>query len=199
MAGFDAGGNKLLDDIKKGLRRPQRRVKIRIDLTPMVDIAFLLLIFYMVTTVFSQPTVLELSLPGKDLTVEPRPVAKSKLLMMFVDKNDSFYYQIGEDMDRPRIVEFARLADIIREKTFLIEDLVLLLKVHQKASYTSLVKVIDQIQATERDINAQQAFARKSDSNLAPEVYSARFSLQDMSAWDEHLLDLASKEQKSEL
>jgi len=199
MAGFDAGGDKPLDDIKKGLRRPQRRVKVRIDMTPMVDIAFLLLIFYMVTTVFSQPTVVELSLPSKDAEVNPQPVAKSKLLMIFVDKNDSFYYQIGEDMDRPRMVEFARLADIIKEKTFSVEDLVLLLKVDQDASYTSLVKVIDQIQATERDINARLAFARKSDSNLAPENYSARFSLQDMSAWDEHLLELAAQEQKPEL
>ena len=196
MAGFDAGGDKSLSDIKKGLRRPQRRVKIRIDMTPMVDIAFLLLIFYMVTTVFSQPTVVELSLPPRDAEVNPQPVAKSKLLMIFVDKNDSFYYQIGEDMEQPRMVKFARLADIIREKAFLIEDLVMLLKVDQDASYTALVKVIDQIQVTERDINAQLAVARKSDSNPASKNYSARFSLQDMSAWDEHLLELAAQGQK---
>jgi len=198
MAGFDTGGNKPLDKARKGLRRPKRRVKVRIDMTPMVDIAFLLLIFYMVTTVFSQPTVVELSLPPRDAEVNPQPVAKSKLLMIFVDKNDSFYYQIGEDMDQPRMVNFARLANIMREKTFLIEDLVLLLKVDQEASYTSLVKVIDQIQATERDINARLAFARKSDSNRVPEDYSARFSLQDMSAWDEHQLELAAQEQKPE-
>ena len=47
---------------KKGLRRPKRRIAIRIDMTPMVDIAFLLLIFYMVTTVFSMPQAMEIKI-----------------------------------------------------------------------------------------------------------------------------------------
>ena len=48
---------------KKGVRRKKRRVAIRIDMTPMVDIAFLLLIFYMVSTVFSMPQAMEINLP----------------------------------------------------------------------------------------------------------------------------------------
>ena len=48
---------------KKGLntRRPKRRVGVRIDMTPMVDVAFLLLIFFMVTTVFRTPQALEIN------------------------------------------------------------------------------------------------------------------------------------------
>jgi biopolymer transport protein ExbD len=199
MAGFVTGGNKPPDDIKKGLRRPKRRAKVRIDMTPMVDIAFLLLIFYMVTTVFSQPTMMQISLPSKKDNSESRRVAKSKLLMMFVDKNDFFYYQIGEDMDQPQMVEFARLAEIIKEKAYAIEDLVLLLKVDQNASYTSMVKIIDQIQSTERSVNAQIAIARKSDPGLMVKNYSARFSLQDMSAYDEYLLEAAAKGEKPKL
>jgi biopolymer transport protein ExbD len=37
------------------LKRPKRRIGIKIDMTPMVDIAFLLLIFYMATTTFKPP------------------------------------------------------------------------------------------------------------------------------------------------
>ena len=40
---------------KKGGKKAKRRVGIRIDMTPMVDVAFLLLIFFMVTTVFRTP------------------------------------------------------------------------------------------------------------------------------------------------
>ena len=39
----------------KGHHRPKRRVGVRVDMTPMVDVAFLLLIFFMVTTVFRTP------------------------------------------------------------------------------------------------------------------------------------------------
>jgi biopolymer transport protein ExbD len=60
---------------KKGLRRPKRRISIRIDMTPMVDIAFLLLIFYMVSTVFSMPQAMEINLPPKDRFALTRKVA----------------------------------------------------------------------------------------------------------------------------
>jgi biopolymer transport protein ExbD len=196
MAGFDIGGNKPPEDAKKGLRRPRKRVKVRIDMTPMVDIAFLLLIFYMVTTVFSRPTIMEMSLPPKNNDNEPIKVPESRLLMLFVDKNDFFYYQIGKDMEQPLKVDFEKLAEIIKRKNIIIDNLVMLLKVDQNASYTSMVKIIDQIQSAERDINSQIAIARKSDPNIILENYSARFSLQDMSAWDENLLDLAAKGEK---
>ena len=48
-----------------GVSRKKRRVGIRIDMTPMVDVAFLLLIFFMVTTVFRTPKALEINLPPK--------------------------------------------------------------------------------------------------------------------------------------
>ena len=52
----------------KGIHRPKRRVGIRIDMTPMVDVAFLLLIFFMVTTVFRTPQALEINLPPDEKT-----------------------------------------------------------------------------------------------------------------------------------
>ena len=64
------------------VHRPKRRVGIRIDMTPMVDVAFLLLIFFMVTTVFRTPQALEINLPpDKDIQVE---VAESKVLTVRV-------------------------------------------------------------------------------------------------------------------
>src|SRR5258708_13138006 len=66
----------------KGVHRPKRRVGIRIDMTPMVDVAFLLLIFFMVTTVFRTPQALEINLPpDKEAKVN---VAQSKVLSIRV-------------------------------------------------------------------------------------------------------------------
>ena len=44
-------------------RRARRRLGIRMDMTPMVDVAFLLLTFFMLTAVFSQPLAMEINLP----------------------------------------------------------------------------------------------------------------------------------------
>ncbi len=68
----------------------KRRVSIRIDMTPMVDIAFLLLIFYMATTTFKPPETKavtlpqshsEIKLPDKDII----NITVTKLDSIFVD------------------------------------------------------------------------------------------------------------------
>ena len=198
MAGTDIGNNQQKEQ-KKGLRRPKRRVKVRIDMTPMVDIAFLLLIFYMVTTVFARPLIMEISLPSKQDEQKPKPYAESKLLTMYVDENDYFFYKIGEDMGIPERVGFEKLALIIDEKNRDVDKLVMLLKLDQKASYSSMVRIIDEMQSVERAINSEIAHSRKANPQLVLDDYSIRFSLQDMTAWDEQELDIAAEEKNGKL
>src|SRR3989304_1608505 len=78
---------------KKALRRPKRRVSIRIDMTPMVDIAFLLLIFYMVTTVFAMPQAMEINLPPKEQK-EDIEVKESNLLSLRVDEAGRYWWNL---------------------------------------------------------------------------------------------------------
>jgi biopolymer transport protein ExbD len=153
----------------------------------MVDIAFLLLIFYMVTTIFSAPLSMEISLPPKPEPGENPPevkIGESSLLQIFVDKNDSVYYQIGKDMKQPQMVPITQVEKVIDEKNETVPGLVMVLKVDQAASYKMMVNIIDDIQGVERKIN-ESLTARNSDS-----TYSVKFSLQDMTAWDEHVLDV---------
>ncbi len=192
MAGVDVAEGRPQKK-KAGLKRPKRRISIRNDLTPMVDIAFLLLIFYMVTTVFSSPLSMEISLPPKEQVEEPKPVAESKLLQMFVDKDDSLYYQIGKDMKQPEQVSFSRLSEMINDKNRNVDKLVMVLKLDQAASYKMMVNIIDEIQWVERQINAELAAARKVDPSVTQEDYSVRFSLQDMTAWDEYVLGIVKE------
>src|SRR5256885_16648798 len=86
----ERGGKKK----KGGLsgRRPKRRVGIRIDMTPMVDVAFLLLIFFMVTTVFRTPKALEINLPPKELTQD---VACSKTMTLRILADGRLYWKRG--------------------------------------------------------------------------------------------------------
>ena len=193
MAGVDLGGDKPQKG-KKGLRRPKKRVRIRIDMTPMVDIAFLLLIFYMVTTVFSRPLRMEISLPPKpEPGAEPTTVkiGESKLLQIFVDKNDSLYFQTGESMKQPEKTSFSDLARLIEDKNRNIPGFTMVLKMDQAASYSMMVNIIDEIQSVERAINSEIALMKASNPGL--EDFSVRFSLQDMTAWDEHVLGIVAE------
>ena len=124
----------------KGFHRPKRRVGVRIDMTPMVDVAFLLLIFFMVTTVFRTPQALEINLPpDKDVKIE---VAESKVLTVRVLPDDRAYWKRGTD-------PWAR-TDVPSLGTVLMpfrgnKDLVVLIKIDREAKFNNMVDIIDEL------------------------------------------------------
>lgn len=68
--------------------KKKRRVSIRIDMTPMVDIAFLLLIFYMATTTFKPPEARAVELPESHSQIE---LPDKDIINITVTKQDSIY------------------------------------------------------------------------------------------------------------
>jgi len=68
--------------------KKKRRVSIRIDMTPMVDIAFLLLIFYMATTSFKPPEARAVDLPESHSQIE---LPDKDIINLTVTKYDSVY------------------------------------------------------------------------------------------------------------
>ncbi|MEA2031193.1 MAG: biopolymer transporter ExbD [candidate division Zixibacteria bacterium] len=83
----------------------KRRVSIRIDMTPMVDIAFLLLIFYMVTTTFKPPEARAVELPMSHSQIE---LPNKDIINITVTQYDSIYVdyvQIAEIEIEGQMVE----------------------------------------------------------------------------------------------
>ncbi len=104
MGAVDAPGPRGHDK-KKGKKKKKRRVGVRIDNTPMVDVAFLLLTFFMLTTTMNKPQTMEINLPpSNDVTVE---VAMSNLMTLLVKEDGSIYWNIG--VDPPEKVAFKGL------------------------------------------------------------------------------------------
>jgi biopolymer transport protein ExbD len=68
--------------------KKKRRVSIRIDMTPMVDIAFLLLIFYMSTTQFKPPETKKVTLPMSHSQIQ---LPDKDIINVTVTKKDSIY------------------------------------------------------------------------------------------------------------
>jgi biopolymer transport protein ExbD len=71
----------------------KRRVSIRIDMTPMVDVAFLLLIFYMSTTQFKPPEARAVELPQSHSQIE---LPDKDIISITVTKFDSLYVDYVE-------------------------------------------------------------------------------------------------------
>ncbi len=125
---------------KKGFGRPKRRLGLRIDMTPMVDVAFLLLIFFMVTTVFRTPQALEINLPPDSKTQVQ--VAQSKVVTVRVLQDQRAYWRRGTDPWTRTEVE--RLKDVFA--TFRgNKDIVVLIKIDREARFDSMVHIIDEL------------------------------------------------------
>lgn len=150
-------------------RRRKRRLSVRTDLTPMVDIAFLLLIFYMVTTVFAMPQAMEINLPPSDDTVI---VPESSLLSIYVDDGGRYWWNIGVSSENlPRLIPPASstsesdpygfnadsLRGLLVARNRENPNLNTLVLISRDASYGDLVNILDEIDVIERSWNTFKA------------------------------------------
>jgi len=71
-----------------------KRIGIRIDMTPMVDVAFLLLIFFMSTSQFDPPQKVPISLPDSHSNLK---VPESDVLVLGISKDNQLLWQIGKN------------------------------------------------------------------------------------------------------
>ncbi len=87
------------DNDKKGKKTKQKKMSVRVDFTPMVDMNMLLITFFMLCTSLSKPQTMEISMPSneKDLTEEQQTKVKaSQALTLLLGKDNKLYYYEGE-------------------------------------------------------------------------------------------------------
>lgn len=117
MADIDTsgGGHKKGPGVKKG-----KKLSTRVDLTPMVDLGFLLITFFIFTTTMSSPTAMKLAVPKdtkdeKDLT----KIKQSGALTLILGKADQIYYYMGELLnpnEQWKTATYKQIRDIILQK-----------------------------------------------------------------------------------
>jgi biopolymer transport protein ExbD len=188
---------------KKGLRRPKRRVAIRIDMTPMVDIAFLLLIFYMVTTVFAMPQAMEINLPPKEQTEEIE-VRETNLLTIRVDDAGRFWWNLKtptpENLplllppmnanDTVYTLSSDTLVGLLRERNTENSKLNTLILIHRDANYDDFVNILDDIDRLERSWNAYTAerLGKKVEDLTKEEKFSYRYAVGKWESRDDKII-----------
>jgi len=94
MASVDTG-----DSGGSGKKGQPKRMNLRVDFTPMVDMNMLLITFFMFVTTLSKPQVMDMVMPTKDrdLTEEDKNQVKaSKAITVILGENDIIYYYEGE-------------------------------------------------------------------------------------------------------
>jgi biopolymer transport protein ExbD len=142
------GGKKKKGGLRK---RAPKRLGIKIDMTPFVDIAFLLLIFFMCTTVFRKPQALEINLPpDPKAKVE---IAESNVMTVRIinpappSDEIRIFWRVGKE---PFVEEkWQDMRGIFAQQSKANAKIVALLKIDRTAKYKYMVDIIDQLQFAE--------------------------------------------------
>ncbi len=80
----------------KGGKKRAKKQSTRVDMTPMVDLAFLLLTFFVLTSTFSKPKSMELSLPAEPPPGSPPPPEVKNGVTFLLTKDDRIFYYVGQ-------------------------------------------------------------------------------------------------------
>ena len=137
------GGHKKGPGVKKG-----KKLSTRVDLTPMVDLGFLLITFFIFTTTMSQPTAMRLFLP-KDVKNpdEQNKVKNSAVITLMLSKQDKIYYYEGDSVATLKATDFKGIRDIVVDKKRRTDpkDFVVILKPTADATYKNTVNILDEM------------------------------------------------------
>ncbi len=101
-----------------GKKGKPKKLSTRIDFTPMCDLGFLLITFFMLSTSMSKPQTMELSMPSKDKVAEEeqnKVKASTAVTIILGAENKVFYYfGIGTEEQEPQVIETSFAPDGIR-------------------------------------------------------------------------------------
>jgi biopolymer transport protein ExbD len=153
------------DKSEKGGKVRSKKQSTRVDMTPMVDLNFLMLMFFMFTTTFSKPNVMDLGLPAKPKKDAPPPqrteIDLTNSISLIIGKdNRIFYHQtdqagLNENTLQETTYDKEGITKVIEQAKRRAKDVkkfTVIIKPTDDAVYKNFVDILDQMTIT----NSQQ-------------------------------------------
>jgi biopolymer transport protein ExbD len=163
------GGHKKGPGVKKS-----KKLSTRVDLTPMVDLGFLLITFFIFTTTMSQPTAMKLFLPkDADKPEDQNKAKESGVITILLGKDDNvFYYegQLDNSASNFKSSTFKEIRNVLLDKKARTpeKDLVVVLKPSEECTYRNVVDILD-----EMSINVLKRYALVDISTVESQLVKA--------------------------
>lgn len=140
---------------KKGGKVRSKKVSTKVDLTAMVDLAFLLITFFMLTTTLNKPVAMDIAKPDKDEKNDTRlELRASQTMTILLGKNDKVAWYMGEaGTSAPEIQNFTQVRQSILDNKKKVhdatgKDIVIVVKPTSGASYKNFVDIMDELLIT---------------------------------------------------
>lgn len=149
MAG---GGFEAQESSSSGLHKQKKykkgkKIGVRIDMTPMVDVIMLLLTFFILTTTLNTPQIMQINLPKGD-EKDKVQVDMGNVLYVRVSEAGNVYFSKGQSDGTeapPEKVSFNDMKGKIEALYRANPQLIILLKFDRKMKYSTMVDMLDEI------------------------------------------------------
>ena len=146
----------------KGGKVRSKKQSTRVDLTAMVDLAFLLITFFMLTTSLSKPMAMDIAKPDKD---EKNPenkleVKQSQTMTILLVKNNRIMWYMGEaGKSQPTIEGFTGIRKSLLENKKKVKaasgkEIMIIVKPTDGATYKNFVDMMDELNITKTNLTA---------------------------------------------
>ena len=125
-----------------------KKASTRIDMTPMVDLAFLLLTFFMLTTSFNKPFVMKITMPEEVIdTMHQHPINVKKVLTLILGANNKVYWYMGYAKHPLMITDFssAGVRKLLMGKQASIAGLYVFIKPSAQSRYQNMIDILDEM------------------------------------------------------
>lgn len=153
------------DNSGKGGKVRSQKQPPHVDLTPMVDLAFLLITFFMLVTTFNKPNVMDLGLPAKPKDNMPKPppteIDLSNSISLIIGKDNRIFYhqldQAGLNDQTLKETSFDRegITQVIQQAKARAKDqskFTVIIKPTDDAVYKNFVDILDEMAITKNEI-----------------------------------------------
>jgi biopolymer transport protein ExbD len=137
-----------------GVKKP-KKLSTRVDLTPMVDLGFLLITFFVFTTTMSQSTAMNMNEP-KDDPNQQMKVKNSGAMTILLGKGDQVYYYYGQLMPETisqdfKSTNFKGIRELIlqKKKSTPLDDLMYIIKSDEKSTFKNAIDILDEMTISE--------------------------------------------------
>ena len=128
-----------------------KKASTKIDMTPMVDLAFLLLTFFILTTTLNKPKTMELTMPEKPKNEEKLPeVNEKKVVTIILGANDKVYWYHGITDPKVEVSDFSKngIRKVLQKENAEIPGMIVLIKPSKESRYKNVVDILDEMNIT---------------------------------------------------
>ena len=140
------GGHKKGPGVKKS-----KKLSTRVDLTPMVDLGFLLITFFMLTTSLSKPIAMDIAKPDQEDNEVRNELRASQTMTILLGEKDKVAWYMGEAKDAHPVIEsFAEVRRSLLKNKKEVKDktgrqIVIVVKPTDGATYKNFVDIMDEL------------------------------------------------------